>query len=69
MGDHPDPYVRGWQDCAESIAILCEIKARDLMASRHRLRDRLLHPAIAQVYLHAAELARATMTPTAGGNQ
>ena len=58
-----DPYVQGWQDCSESIAILCEIKARDLMASRRTLRDRILHPAIAQVYRHAAEIARATSRP------
>jgi hypothetical protein len=55
-----DPYVRGWHDCAETIARLCELKANDLLANRPRIRDRILNQAIAAVYRHAAEIARAT---------
>lgn len=60
MAAETDPYARGWQDCAETIAALCETRARDLLASRRTLRDRILSPSIAEVYRHAAGIARAT---------
>lgn len=48
-----DPYVKGWLDCAETIARLCEIKARDCEHSTLRKRGAIF-------YRHAAEIARAT---------
>ena len=60
--------MQGWQDCAEAIAALCEIKARDLLAGRRGLRDRILGPSIAEVYRHAAEIARATTVVSRGGS-
>ena len=51
-----DPYVKGWLDCAEAIAILCELKAGQYSG----FRGRLLYPNAAGIYRHAAELARTT---------
>jgi hypothetical protein len=56
----PDPYVKGWHDCAETIARLCELKANSLLADRSSLRNRITAPALAAIYRHAAEIARAT---------
>lgn len=54
-----EPYVKGWLDCAATVALLCDAKADGLLASRRTLRGRLFNPALAEVYRHAAEIARA----------
>jgi len=59
-----DPYVRGWLACAETTAILCEVKADELTAGRRTLAARVLNPSLAAVYRHAAEIARATTVVT-----
>lgn len=54
-----EPYVKGWLDCAATVAVLCDMKADGLLAGRRTLRDRLFNPILAGVYRHAAEIARA----------
>ena len=55
-------YVQGWKACAETIAHLIEIKADDLAANAPRLRDKILHPVMAEIDRHAAKIARARTT-------
>lgn len=66
MSGETDPYVQGWLDCAETVAALCDLKAKETAARRGRLLDRILNPSLAEVYRHAAEIARAC-TVTGGG--
>lgn len=47
-------------DERERIAREFERVADELLAARSRLSDRILHPAMAEVYRHCAEIARAT---------
>lgn len=62
-----DPYVKGWTDCAESISILCEIKARDLLGGKRNPLGRVMNRPLAAVYRHAAEIARATTVISVDG--
>ena len=54
-----DPYVQGWLDCAETIATLGDIKAKDVRERGGPLKRAVSGP-LAAVYRHAAEMARAT---------
>lgn len=45
-------------DERERIARHCERMADALLAERSRLTDRILHPSMAEIYRHCAEIAR-----------
>ena len=60
MSNETDPYVQGWLDCAETLAVIYDLKARDLAGRRRGLLERIVNPSFGEVYRHAAEIARAS---------